>query len=56
MDTNEETVVETTKVDTSFRHQLGKSIVGSLAAFAANRVAEKGYDKALQLYRSRRSA
>jgi hypothetical protein len=57
MDTNGTNASENTVVEgTSLRHQVGKTVVGSIAAFAANRLAEKGYDKALAFYRSRRSA
>lgn len=54
MDTNTtETVVV---AELPLKHQLGQTIVGGIAAFAANRVAEKGYVKALQFVRARKGS
>lgn len=37
------------------KHQFGKMAVGSIAAFAANQLAEKAYDAALRAYRARKA-
>jgi hypothetical protein len=37
------------------KHQFGKLMVGSIAAFTANQMAEKAYDAALRAYRARKA-
>jgi hypothetical protein len=51
-DTGENTEVV---VEKSLKHQVGKTVVGSIAAFTANHLAEKAYDAALRAYRARKA-
>lgn len=38
-----------------FKHQLGKLLVATIAAFAATKMAEKGYDATLQAIHNRKT-
>lgn len=50
-DSTDKTAVE----DLSVGHQLGKYLVGSIAAFGANKLSDHVYDKVLRAYRARKS-
>ena len=51
---NTEIVIESP--DLPIKHQFGKMAVGSVAAFAANHLAEKAYVKALYMIRARKGS
>lgn len=54
MDTTENTTEDVVE-RLPLKHQFGKMAVGSIAAFAANQLAEKAYDAALRAYRARKA-
>lgn len=55
MDNDETTtIVETPELP--LKHQFGKMAVGSIAAFAANALAERAYVKALEVVRARKGS
>lgn len=51
----DETVVEIIEVNGSLplKHQFGKLLIATVVAFAATKLAEKSYDRALVAYHSR---
>jgi len=55
---DDEIVVTDTVSDetSSVPHQLGKHVVGGLAAFAASKLADRAYDATLRAIRNRRSS
>lgn len=55
MDETDETT-ETAVEDLPVVHQFGKLMFGSVAAFAANKLADRVYDGAIRAYRARKSS
>ena len=50
-------VVDTTGAENlPLKHQLGRTLCGSVAAFGANKLAERAYDAALRAYRAKKSS
>lgn len=56
MDTTNETTITVETDGLPLKHQFGKMAVGSVAAFAANHLAEKAYVKALEVLRARKGS
>lgn len=53
MDETDEVTIEV--VELPLKHQFGKLMVGSIAAFGANKLAEHAYDAVLRARRARKS-
>lgn len=50
---SEDTVEVVIPAEESVRHQLSKLVIVTVVAFAAGKLAEKGYDAALAIYRQK---
>jgi hypothetical protein len=56
MDEIDESADDTAVAELPIGHQLGKMLFGSIAAFGANKLADRVYDGAVRAYRARKSS